>query len=282
MKIAASSYNFSRLIGKELQPLDIVVKTKEMGFDGLEFAGVSTVGDYNKLDSAKAFADECAKHNLTVTNYATGGEILRDFDNAVAYLKQEVLVAKALGATQMRHDVTWGETNGRYRSFAKHVGILAEGCRIVTEFAAEHGIKTTIENHGIYCQDSDRVEMLINEVDHPNYGALVDIGNFVCADEDPTLAVSRLHYYAFYAHVKDFFIRSGNTPFSTQGWYQTRAGNWILPTITGQGDVPVYQCLKVLARQKLEWISIEYEGPEHPMHCMPIALANTRNIIAAL
>ena len=36
----------------------------------------------------------------------------------------------------------------------------------ITEFAAERGIKTMVENHGFFCQDSVRVEKLVSGVAH--------------------------------------------------------------------------------------------------------------------
>jgi hypothetical protein len=44
-----------------------------------------------------------------------------------------------------------------------------------------------VENHGFFCQDSERVEKLITQVGKENFGALVDIGNFLCVDESPAL-----------------------------------------------------------------------------------------------
>lgn len=64
----------------------------------------------------------------------------------------------------------------------------------MTEYAEQKGVKTCIENHGFFAQDAERVEKLINAVGHPNFGALVDIGNFACADEDS--ARSGRHYGA--------------------------------------------------------------------------------------
>ena len=77
----------------------------------------------------------------------------------------------------------------------------------VDEFAADLGIKTMVENHGYFCQDSERVEKLMNAVNHPNFGALVDMGNFLCADEDPARAVGRMAPYAFHCHAKDFHVK---------------------------------------------------------------------------
>ena len=56
---------------------------------------------------------------------------------------------------------------------------IAEGCRAVTEYAAKFGIKSSIENHGFLVQDSDRCEKLMKTVNHPNFGWLIDIGNFL-------------------------------------------------------------------------------------------------------
>jgi hypothetical protein len=40
----------------------------------------------------------------------------------------------------------------------------------VTEFAAGLGVRTMIENHGYYMQDSERVKRLVEAVGHPNFG----------------------------------------------------------------------------------------------------------------
>lgn len=67
----------------------------------------------------------------------------------------------------------------------------------MTAYAAEKGIKTAVENHGTFCQDSDRVELLVNTVAHDNFGLLVDMGNFLCADENPAAAVGALRHMRF-------------------------------------------------------------------------------------
>lgn len=85
---------------------------------------------------------------------------------------------------------------------------MIEGCRAVTEYAQQFGIKTMIENHGYFCQDSDRVEKLINQVNHSNFGLLLDMGNFVCVDEEPEKAIGKLMPHAFKdrtAELKEIF-----------------------------------------------------------------------------
>ena len=75
-----------------------------------------------------------------------------------------------------------------------------------------------VENHGFFCQDSVRVEKLVTAIDHPNFGVLLDMGNFLCADDNPTTAVGRLLPYTFHCHAKDFHIKPGTDPYPGEGW----------------------------------------------------------------
>ena len=107
----------------------------------------------------------------------------------------------------MRHDAAWGFPKGKQGAR----GLMmpshpAEGCRLLQSFPRS-GIHTMVENHGYCAQDSDRVEKLINAVDHPNFGLLLDVGNFLCVDENPAQAVGKLLPYVFHVHVKDFISR---------------------------------------------------------------------------
>lgn len=41
-------------------------------------------------------------------------------------------------------------------------------------------------------QDADRIEQLVCGVAHDNFGLLLDMGNFLCADESPAVAIGKL------------------------------------------------------------------------------------------
>ncbi|MCB0092362.1 MAG: sugar phosphate isomerase/epimerase, partial [Caldilineaceae bacterium] len=160
---------------------------------------------------------------------------------------------------------------------------LAEGCRAVTEYAAAKGIKTMVENHGFFCQESTRVEKLVTAVDHANFGVLIDMGNFLCADDEPASAVGRLMPFAFHCHAKDFHVRSGNEVAPGRGWFQSRAGNYLRGAIIGHGNVPVLQCLKVMQRDGYDGVlSIEYEGIEDVLTGIEIGHENLRRMVGML
>ena len=103
-----------------------------------------------------------------------------------------------------------------------------------------------------------------------NFGMLVDIGNFSCADESSVTAVGRAAPYARHVHAKDFHIKSGMLDNPGDGWFMSRGGNYLRGAIIGHGDIPVKQCISTLARAGYDgYVTIEFEGLEDPMWIQP-------------
>ena len=116
---------------------------------------------------------------------------------------------------------------------------------------------------------------------HDNYGLLVDIGNFLCADEEPAHAVSRVAPYAVYVHAKDF-LRSSQKP-EGEGWFQTRGCNYLKGTVVGEGYVPLKQCMQILKRAGYDgYVSIEFEGREDCINAIARGKANLEAVLATL
>lgn len=287
MKISVSSYSFHQYIRKGLMTqLDCVAKAKEMGFDAIEFIDIDGKGDLElQKENARKIRAEADRVGIEINAYTIGACLYQDtreaMDAEVERLKGQLEVARILGAKVMRHDVcyTLGKT-GASRSFDLMLPFIAENARRVTEYAQTLGIKTCTENHGYIAQDSDRVERLFNAVAHDNYGLLVDMGNFVCADEEPSRAVSRVAPYAIHVHIKDMLVRelpTGNCK------NMTRGGNYFCGTVVGEGDVPVKKCLKILKRAGYDdFVSLEYEGAEDCITGIARGLANVKTMLEEL
>jgi sugar phosphate isomerase/epimerase len=140
-----------------------------------------------------------------------------------------------------------------------------------------------IENHGYFCQDSDRVERIITGVSHKNFGALIDIGNFLCADENPVNAVSRLAPFASYVHTKDFHIKSGSELAPQDCFFKTRGGNYLRGAVLGHGNVPVLQTLSILKDSGYNgFITLEFEGCEEAKNACKWGLNTLKNICSYL
>ena len=272
MKISVSSYSYQQYIraGKMTQ-LDVVKKAYEMGIAGIDFTDLQpnaapTLED--QLAYAEQIRKEAEKYGVEIVAYTIGANLYKgsveEDEKEVERLKGQVRVAAALGAKLMRHDVCGSEKfpDGHTVSFYQMLPTIAENARKVTEYAQSFGIRTMSENHGYVAQDSDRVEALYNAVGHENYGLLIDIGNFACADENSVHAVSRLATYAFHVHAKDFFVRPFDyTPAEGEKFFKTRGCNLLAGCAIGDGDIPVAHCLAILKRAGYDgYLTIEYEG----------------------
>jgi len=291
MKISVSSYSFSQYIreGKMTQ-FDTVAKAKEIGFDAIEFTDLIVnpevgTNDQNldeQIELAKKIKAEADRLGMNINAYTIGANMCMstDYEDDLEFLrlKGQLEVAKALGAKVMRHDALF--RLNRFRSFDLSIPTLAKNFRRVTEYAQTLGIKTCFENHGHICQDYDRVEKLFNAIDHNNFGLLLDMGNFLCVDNDPVMAYSRLAPYAIHAHAKDFHIVSGSEP-RPERYTLTRGGNFRKGSIIGEGNVPIKQCIRILKAAGYDgYLSIEFEGAEDCIEGIKKGFENLKRFIA--
>lgn len=286
MQFSVSLYSFfSALMKKTLTPAQCIAKAKELGFDAVELVDfVNFRGTpEERAQTAAEIKAQCDELGLEISSLAIGADFLNgsDGDTAaeIARVKSWVDIAAAVGAPRMRHDITAGyaRNSGKYRSYESLIPTLSQAVREVTEYAAEKGVVTMTENHGFFSQDSDRVEKLYTAVNHPNFGLLCDIGNFLCADEDPALAVARVAPYTRYVHAKDFVRKSFYDADPGEGAFRSRAGNFLRGTVIGHGNVPVKQCLSILKTAGYDGtIAIEFEGMEDPVDAVRIGLDNLK------
>lgn len=267
MKIAVSNYSFYKYIKAGKMSLrDAVKYAHELGFDALEITDVYDEPYEEQVENAKFIRAEADKYGMEIAALAVGARMYKgseEEDKAEAErLRGQLEIAKILGAPVMRHDTVYTCSPGEGRSFDLMLPTIAKNIRRVTEIAAEMGIKTCTENHGQLAQDSDRIERLIAAVNHENFGVLVDIGNFSCADDDNALAVSRLANLAVHVHAKDFHKRTfAEGP--ADGYFQTRSCNYLRGCTIGDGDVPVAQCIAILKKAGYDgYVTVEYEGYE--------------------
>ena len=288
MKIGVSSYSFQQLIssGCETQ-LSIMKKAKDMGFEGIEFIDLDPPQGVSEEEYASMIREESEKLSLPVISYTIGANMLKDtgVDAEVERVCRKVDIASILGARSLRHDAAWGipEDQKSYVGFEQVLPVLVDGCKRVTEYAQSKGIVTMIENHGTFCQESQRVERIVTGVGSPNFGVLLDVGNFACADENSASAAGRLAPYIKHIHAKDFHIKSGNGLNPGKGFFKSRGGNYLRGAVIGHGDIPVLQCLSVAKASGYDgFVSVEFEGIEKCLDGIEIGLDNLRRMIEML
>ena len=287
MKTSVSAYSYHRLLASgQMDLFQVMDKTKELGFDAIEFVEFSAPEGKTLAEFAAELRAYAEKIGLAISSYTVGANFLQaDIPAEIERVKGEVDIAAILGVPVMRHDVfySYPDCYTGIRTFDAVLPIIAPAIREVSEYAATKGIITMSENHGFIAQDADRLLRLFTAVNCPNYRYLCDIGNFICADEDCAVSVGKMKDLIAHVHVKDFFIRSGMEPDPGKGWFRTRAGNFGRGTIFGQGNIPTFQCLRIIKKSGYNgYVSLEFEGMEDTLQSIEIGLENLKRYIAML
>lgn len=288
MKTCISTYSFDQLLRSgNFSCYDAIDKVCEYGMDAVELQlDAKRPPEGESFESyAKKLTDYAEKKGLEVPILTvTANFHCENPDAEVARVCACVDVAAACGIPMMRHDATYRYMDGdRIKTPHAVIERIAPYIRRVAEYAAERGVRTCTENHGRLLQDSDRVQALIDAVNHENFGWLCDIGNFGAVDEDCSTAVSRLLPSLCFVHAKDCIVRSGSLYHPGRGFVATRGGNFRRATILGHGDVPVYQILRAIAGSGYNgYVSIEHEGIEDNLLALQIGSENLKRMLSDL
>ena len=293
MKLGISNYSFSkyqRATGCSMK--DICDLTKKIGFDVIDFtqnAAMDATIAENPIATAKELRAYCAELGLEIGAYTVGANFFKAVeDEAFAEqlldeLFRQVDFAEALGVHKMRHDLGYSLPEGT--DWRPIVEKMAPMVRKVTDYAASKGIATCSENHGLFFQEPERMEAMFAAVGSDNYGWLVDIGNFMCADVDPIEGVRHAIPYVKHAHVKDFlYFKPEELEITPEGgFFKNRYGNLLRGTVLGHGVVPVIECIRMLRKGGYDDVfTLEFEGAEENLPAIEASYAYMRKIQAYL
>lgn len=265
MKLGISTYSLvGALQSGELSPTGVLEEAARIGAEHVEIVPIGYSLDDNPelVESLRTRAGELG---LELSNYAVGANFHdvsdEELEAELARLRKQVDIAHSLGIRKMRHDVARASDTSM-RAFMAALPRLADACRQIADYAAPLGITTSVENHGYFIQRSDRVQALIEAVQRDNFRMTLDVGNFLCADEDPLPAVQSSVGYASMVHIKDFYRRPASRN-PGEGWFATSAGNWLRGAIVGHGDLDIPGTLQAIKSAGYDgFLSIEFEGME--------------------
>lgn len=281
MKLGVSSYSLVKAL--QAGEMDIIGVIDWIADHGGEHVEIVPIGFslQERPGLADEIRDKAASRGIDVSNYAIGANFNTDSEEAyeaeIERVLREVDMAARLGVKRMRHDVA-SSADTSIRSFNLKLSRLADACRRIADYASQYGIVTSVENHGYFIQASDRVQALIHAVDRPNFRTTLDVGNFMCVDEDPVAAVKKNIPFASMVHVKDFYLRpSSRNPGA--GWFTTSNGNYLRGAIVGHGDIDIRESLRAVKSSGYDgYISIEFEGLEECRTGTKLGLDNVRRL----
>lgn len=284
MKIGLSSYSLLKAIKSgEMSILDAIRWIADNGGEHMEIVpyGYTLVDDPELADAVRETAKEAG---IALSNYSMPANFVQDteemFDEEVARVKLHVDLVHRLGMKHMRHDVTAftiPQEKMTIEWYEDHLHFMVRGSQLIADYAAQYGITTTIENHGFSVQSSDRVQRVLHEVARPNFKTTLDIGNFMCVDENPIIGVKKNLPYASLIHFKDFYFRPYDQHPGGGDWFLTSNGNYLRGAIVGQGDIEIRKIVKLIKESGYDgYITIEFEGMEECKAASRIAMDNLR------
>lgn len=314
MNLGISSYCLYRKMESSGWTLfDIMDWAKANGCTHLEIVpfGLKLFDDAGKpdLEFARKIRDHAEKIGLPLSAFSLNAHVVASrsaskkereahYRTEVERIKAVMEIVHAMGIRKMRHDVCSGQQPDGLNTpeqFEEDFPVMVEAVRECADYAKNLGMRTTLENHGLYVNGADRVIRLLLAAGRDNVGLTVDVGNFLCVDEDPVACVSKTIAYADMIHLKDFYIRDSERMIPQSGMYGSfskdyakagvrkveRPTDWDSPmpslayvetvsrsrilrgAIVGQGDMDLWKILSLIkkAGYKQE-ISLEFEGME--------------------
>lgn len=284
MKLGISSYSLYQAMHQGRMSIEEVLTwASEIGAKHVEIVPGLGFSFEETPELVERLVHKAASLSIELSNYAIGANFITDSEEAyeaeIGRVISEVDLAARLGVQLMRHDVASREDTSILR-FNEDLERIAMACRRIADHAAGCGITTSVENHGYYVQASDRVQALVHAVGRPNFQTTLDVGNFVCVDENPVTAVKANLPLASMVHIKDFYIRpSYQNP--GEGWFRSSGGNYLRGAIAGHGDLDLREILRLIKHSGYDgYLSIEYEGMEDCLTGTRIAFENVQRLWA--
>ncbi|MDX6283566.1 MAG: 3-oxoisoapionate decarboxylase [Kribbellaceae bacterium] len=280
MKLGVSSYCFRTLMASG--EMDLIAVLDWIAASPAEHVEIAAADGEYYLDNdevVRKAAAHAADIGVPIINYLVSGDLRTADGEEIDRLRRQLDVAHRFGARIFRHDVApWAWREQDQAEFESTFEQVVIGCRAVADHAAELGIVSTIENHGFFMNGSERLSRLVHAVDRPNFRVTLDLGNGLCVGEVPGKTAAGLIDVAASVGVKDFHIRR-TAP--GDGWLKTLAGDYLLGTIAGHGDLDLRSLLALVATRPDLPVSLEFEGLEATPQAIERSLKNILGLVGA-
>lgn len=221
LKISLNAYSFARLLNDRLQGRGAGMSVSEFAefaakhnFDGVDITAYYFPGYRERKAPTDAFLYEVKRRCFdlglgisgtgTGNNFTTADKAARAKD--VEWVKQTVEMAAKIGApvvrvfadTQMRAQTWETVSNGASRTDVEKW--IADDIRACADYAGKYGVIIGVQNHGDFLKTADNVISLLNRVDSPWCGAIVDTGFF--RTDDPYAEMAKAAPYAVNWQIK--------------------------------------------------------------------------------
>ena len=293
MKIGLSSYSFRPLLANGSMTVEglfdwlVAHEAEHLEIASFSFAAAGTEVNYDltaDTEMIERIETAVARSGVPISGICLGASFLGTADERaaqVAMVKRHVELCDRLGARFLRHDVVpWSLRLTDTAEFEAAFDGIVAGCAEVADFAKGLGVVTSVEDHGFFMNSAERLLRLHHAVGRDNFKLTVDVGNFLCVDDNPDVATRRTLPLASFVHVKDFYVRQTEPG---PGWLRTHGGQFIRGAVFGYGDLDTAGLMKAIVASGYDgFLSLEYEGNEPTLFGCETGLGNIRRMLAEI
>lgn len=261
MKLGLDSYSYHLAFGahpdflpsKKMNLFQFIERVKQLGLDGFQI-------DPMHLESK----DEI--YFREILNYAKEKKLFLEYGAMgidADYLSIELDICAKLESPVLRTFVGF-DRYSRDTNIDAEIEKAFNNLTKVKPKAESLQVKIAIENHGDL--NSDELVSLVQQVDSPNVGICLDLGNSMATFEDPVEALEKMAPYSFTTHFKDYAVQMTNYGFKVKG------------IALGDGNIDLSSALKIL-KEKTTLDKIILEIPVEAGSNEEITLRNENEII---
>lgn len=294
MKLGLSSYSFRSMLQDGSLSIEGLFgwleanRAEHLEVVPFSFARPGEEGNYELTEDAETLrriGAASAATGIPVSGLCIGANFI-DIDAearaaAIARVKHYVDLTADLGARFLRHDVvTWSRRPADTAEVEREFAGIADACRQIADHAAARNVVTSVEDHGFFMNSSERVKRLLLAVYRQNFKMTLDVGNFLCVDEDPLMGTRASLRHAGFVHLKDFYVRR---TYPGPDWLETYGGQYIRGAVFGFGDLETRAILQEIVASGYDgFVSLEYEANEPAPFGCATGLDNIRRMLSEI
>ena len=293
VKFGTSIYCVTRLVQSgKLTPVEAFNTLCDMGTEVVELVpfGFDIVDD---PELQKAFLEASEKRGVPIANFSLNANFLlitpEEYAAQIERAKKHIDACAEMHIPTMRVDSAAFSrpiSENTIENFEKELPTIVGAYEELCDYAAKYGMTILLENHGFHANGSERVRQILTSVKRDNFGHQLDVGNYICVDDQPEIAVKKMIPFAKTIHMKDFYIRpsdrdpGGASQFACENsWFNSSNGTYLRGSILAQGDIDIWSVMKTIKNSGYDGnIFLEYEGMEDCLYATSVSLSNMKRI----
>ena len=257
---------------------DILDYPKRDGFDAVEPVYPFSK-DADKADeSAKILGYAIEEKGLQCSCLSAGFWMLNlTREEAVKQLKHLVDLAVILKTPYLHHVLQMSLSHQGLQLYQKHHDYFVDVCKEVAYYAGEKGITCIYEDQGFLLNTPERIGTLLSDIDLPNTGVCLDVGNSLFYDIEAETYAGILAPYIKHVHIKDYIRKPIETVVPNGKWLYSVSGKALRDTIIGHGIVNFERIFSILILAGYDgYFSLENDAPEETLTAVKSGLENMK------